>query len=462
MNEPLAVREAPAGYQVVLESQPVGRASARHVGLKPDLPVIPQEYKCPKGYKQTEVGVIPEDWELKQLRKISPSQSVGLVINPSTYVEDDGTVPMLVGSNITANSINWENARRISDASNKLLPASRLHSGDLVTVRVGEPGITAVVPPELDGCNCASVMIVRKHQGFDSHWLCYVMNSRKGLEQVENVQYGTAQKQFNISDAINFTYATPPLPEQSAIAAALSDVDALLAKLDQLIAKKRDLKQAVMQQLLTGSTRLPGFSGEWEVKRLGDLGATYGGLVGKTKADFGEGAARYITFMNVMTNVVIDCGTFERVRVVSTETQNRAMKGDLFFNGSSETPEEVAMCAVLLEEVQDVYLNSFCFGFRFRDGAEADGIFFAYYLRSREGRELIKSLAQGSTRYNLSKVALLNSSLRLPTLPEQTAIATILSDMDTELATLEARRAKTRDLKQGMMQELLTGRIRLV
>src|SRR3989338_3374826 len=141
----------------------------------------------------------------------------------------------------------------------------------LVTVRVGEPGITAVVPPELDGCNCASVMIVRKHQGFDSHWLCYVMNSRKGLEQVENVQYGTAQKQFNISDAINFTYATPPLPEQSAIAAALSDVDALLAKLDQLIAKKRDLKQAAMQQLLTGQRRLPGFSGEWEVKRLGDI-----------------------------------------------------------------------------------------------------------------------------------------------------------------------------------------------
>ena len=133
MNEPLAVQEAPAGY--VLETQPVGRASARHVGLKPDLPVIPQEYKCPKGYKQTEVGVIPEDWELKQLRKISPSQSVGLVINPSTYVEDDGTVPMLVGSNITANSINWENARRISDASNKLLPASRLHSGDLELIR---------------------------------------------------------------------------------------------------------------------------------------------------------------------------------------------------------------------------------------------------------------------------------------------------------------------------------------
>lgn len=117
---------------------------------------------------------------------------------------------------------------------------------------------------------------------------------------------------------------------------------------------------------------------------------------------------------------------------------------------------------MLLDEVHDVYLNSFCFGFRFREVAEADGVFFAYYLRNREGRELMKSLAQGSTRYNLSKVALLNSALRLPTLPEQIAIAAVLSDMDAELSALEARRDKTRALKQAMMQELLTGRTRLI
>lgn len=231
----------------------------------------------PAGYKQTEVGAIPEDWELRQLKVISPSQSVGLVINPSTYVEDNGTVPMLVGSNIEPSRINWEQARRISSASNKKIPASQLSAGDLVTVRVGEPGTTAVVPQELDGCNCASVMIVRKHKSFNSHWLCYVMNSRTGLAQIENVQYGTAQKQFNISDAINFAYATPPLPEQEAIVEALSDADTLIESLEQLLTKKRHLKQAAMQELLTGKNRLPGFSGEWEVKRLGDMFAFSGG-----------------------------------------------------------------------------------------------------------------------------------------------------------------------------------------
>ena len=200
---------------------------------------------------------------------------------------------------------------------------------------------------------------------------------------------------------------------------------------------------------------------EWEVKRLGDVGSTYGGLTGKTKADFGEGPARYITFMNVMSNVVIDSGIFEQVQVSPTESQNRAKKGDLFFNGSSETPEEVAMCSVLLDEVRDVYLNSFCFGFRFHDGAETDGLFLAYYLRSKEGRELMKSLAQGSTRYNLSKAALLKSSLRLPKLPEQRAIATALSDVDGLLGGLNRLIAKKRDLKQAAMQQLLTGQTRL-
>jgi len=239
-------------------------------------------------------------------------------------------------------------------------------------------------------------------------------------------------------------------------------VDALLGGLDRLIAKKRDLKQAAMQQLLTGQTRLPGFHGEWEVKTLGDLGSTYGGLAGKTKADFGVGPGRYITFMNVMTNTVVDCDSFERVNVAPTESQNRVKKGDLLFNSSSETPEEVAMCAVLTDDVPDLFLNSFCFGFRFHVGAMADRLFLAYYLRSKEGRELMKSLAQGSTRYNLSKVAFLTLPLRLPPPPEQAAIAVVLSDIDAELAALEARRDKTRDLKQAMMQELLTGKTRLV
>ena len=218
----------------------------------------------------------------------------------------------------------------------------------------------------------------------------------------------SAQPGLSVSKLLSLVVALPPTKaEQEAIAKALSDADALIESLEQLIAKKRQIKQGAMQELLTGKKRLPGYNEEWKVMRLEELGSIYGGLTGKSKVDFGTGDARYVTFMNIMANVVLDCALFESVDVKSTESQNEVAKGDLFFNGSSETPEEVGLCSVLEEETQNVFLNCFCFGFRFHKAAPADGNYMAYYFRSGEGRELLKSLAQGATRYNLSKTALL-------------------------------------------------------
>ncbi|MCL4708903.1 restriction endonuclease subunit S [bacterium] len=273
----------------------------------------------------------------------------------------------------------------------------------------------------------------------------------------------SAQPGLSVSKLVSLNVAFPStLAEQEAIAEALSDADALIESLEQLIAKKRQIKQGAMQELLTGKKRLPGFSGEWEVKRPGELGSTFGGLTGKTKIDFGQGSAKYIPFLNVINNVVIKLNQLESVSVHLGENQNLAVKGDLFFNGSSETPEEVGMCAVLLDDVEDVYLNSFCFGFRLHLDAPVDGLYLAYFFRSVVGRKLLYALAQGATRHNLSKTALMALRFGLPTPDEQTAIATILSDMDAEIAALEAKLTKARQLKQGMMQELLTGRIRLI
>jgi type I restriction enzyme S subunit len=407
------------------------------------------------GYKQTEVGVIPEDWEEKSIRSVCKLIN-GRGFKPHEWKSNG--LPIIRIQNLNGS----EDFNYFEGPYAKKL---EVENGQLLFAWSGSRG-TSFGPHVWNG----SLGLLNYHTWkvqVDGRSICtdFFLHALKQLTKfIEDRAHGaSALVHTQKWEMEGFTFPMPPTTaEQRAIATALSDVDALLAALDRLIAKKRDLKQAAMQQLLTGQTRLPGFKGEWVVKRLGDLGATYGGLTGKTKNDFGDGSARYITFMNVMTNVVIDRGIFERVRVSPTESQNYARKGDLFFNGSSETPEEVALCAVLLDEVEEVYLNSFCFGFRFRENTPANGLFFAYYLRSTVGRELMKSLAQGSTRYNLSKVALLNSSLRLPPLPEQTAIAEVLNDMDAELVGLEQRRDKTRALKQGMMQELLTGRTRLV
>lgn len=294
----------------------------------------------------------------------------------------------------------------------------------------------------------------------DNLFLYYWLQYRK--TEFERVAIGNTIKTIGLPYFRQLCLPVPPIYEQRAIAVALSDVDALIAALDQLIAKKRDLRTATIQQLITGQRRLPGFTDTWQTKRLGSLGAVYGGLAGKTKENFGRGSARYVTFLNVMNNVVLDLGSFERVEVADSETQTRVVKGDLFFNGSSETANELGMCAMLAESVDEVYLNSFCFGFRMAPVAAADPLFLAYLFRSPVGRQLIYTLAQGAIRYNLPKAAFLRLNLRLPSNGEQVAIAAVLQDCDAELKALEARLEKTKLIKEGMMQELLTGRTRLV
>jgi type I restriction enzyme S subunit len=415
------------------------------------------------GYKQTEVGIIPEEWDVCPVRKKGEVVTgKALAVNASGMQR-----PYLRTKNVFDGRIDIDDVLTMP-MTDEQFAKFRIRNGD-VLLNEGQTielvGRCALYQDEYpEPCAIQNALLrFRARAGVSDKFASYLFRhcqhtgifSRIALQTTSVAHLGGSRFE-------KLCLAWPTEDEQRAIATALSDVDGLLDGLDRLIAKKSDLKQAAMQQLLTGQTRLPGFHGDWEVRRLGELGSTYGGLTGKVKADFGEGSARYITFMNVMTNVVIDCGTFEQVQDSPSEFQNRVLKGDLFFNGSSETPEEVAMCSVLLDEVHDVYLNSFCFGFRFSAKAEADGLFFSYYLRSNVGRDFVKSLAQGSTRYNLSKSALVRSTLQLPSLLEQTAIAEVLTVMDDEFTALEQRRDKTRDLKQAMMQELLTGRTRLI
>lgn len=194
---------------------------------------------------------------------------------------------------------------------------------------------------------------------------------------------------------------------------------------------------------------------DWELFKLGDIGKTFGGLSGKSKDDFNNGGVPYIPFMNIMKNPIIDTDYFDYVNIKPGEAQNTALKGDLFFNGSSETPEEVGMCSVLQEDIPNLYLNSFCFGFRLYKDLNINGTYLSYYFRSKEGRKLFYSMAQGATRYNLSKANFNRISIPIPTIKEQTAIAQALSDTDAYITSLEKLIEKKKAIKQGAMQELL-------
>jgi len=197
----------------------------------------------------------------------------------------------------------------------------------------------------------------------------------------------------------------------------------------------------------------------WTKIKLGKLGKTFTGLSGKTKDDFGSGKP-YIPYMNVFANLRINPHQLGNVQIKKGETQNQVKYGDLFFTTSSETIEEVGMTAVLLDDIGEAYLNSFCFGFRLNDFEILLPEFAPYLFRSQENRHKISLQGQGSTRYNLSKTELLEKLvLNIPSKPEQTRIAQILSKADEAIAQTEALIAKYQRIKTGLMQDLLTSGI---
>ncbi|MBP9930779.1 MAG: hypothetical protein KBF63_15990 [Rhodoferax sp.] len=206
------------------------------------------------------LGEVPAHWEMRRLKTLSPAITVGIVVNPSDYVSDEG-LPFIYGGDIREGNISLENCRRIAPGDSDMQPKTRLNAKDLLTVRVGAPGVTAVVTEECEGGNCASVMLIRRG-AFDSDWLCFAMNSRMVRYQVEVVQYGAAQEQFNIGHAINFWITTPPVREQQELAHLLSmrvkKIDDLSMDAQRTIALLTERRSALIAAAVTGKIDVRG------------------------------------------------------------------------------------------------------------------------------------------------------------------------------------------------------------
>jgi len=193
----------------------------------------------------------------------------------------------------------------------------------------------------------------------------------------------------------------------------------------------------------------------WALRRLGNLGSTYSGLSGKTKADFGSGRP-FVTYRQVFNGGAIDVMACDKVEVAEGERQNVVRPGDVLFTTSSETPKEVAYSAVVQGDVPEMYLNSFCFGFRPAPTAGLSNSFSKFFFRGPDFRAAAVRLGQGSTRYNISKTKLMEVSLPLPPLPEQKKIAAILSSVDEAIQATQAVIEQARRVKEGLLQDLLT------
>jgi type I restriction enzyme S subunit len=286
----------------------------------------------------------------------------------------------------------------------------------------------------------------------DARFTTYAVNGR-----VKFAIESTGVPQLTAPQVRKYLVAAPTLREQRAIATALDDVDALLGGLDRLIAKKRDLKQAAMQQLLTGQTRLTGFRGEWEVKPLGQIVSTSitdgPHLTPKFLAD----GVPFLSVNNLVNNKI----DLQSLRFVSKadhlefSKKCKPQKGDILFGKAAS----VGMVGLI---ETDMELNIWSPLALIRVGHPTSARFVCYALQASHVHRQIKLLTNASSQGNIGMGEIGLLEIPLPEPDEQTAIATVLSDMDAEVSALEARRVKTHDLKQAMMQELLTGRTRLV
>ena len=249
----------------------------------------------------------------------------------------------------------------------------------------------------------------------------------------------------------------PSLKEQIKIASFLTKVDEKLTALKKKKELLEQYKKGVMQQIFSQELRFKNDDGndfpEWEEKSLGEIGETYNGLTGKSKDDFGHGKP-YIQYKQIFDDSKIDISRFENVVITDKDKQNRVLFGDAFFTVSSETPNEIGMSSVLLDNIEELYLNSFCFGFRPNSFDILDPYYSRYLFRSELFRNEIVKLAQGSTRFNMSKVQLMKIVVNLPTKKEQIQISKFLSTIDNKISFCQSQIEKAEIWKKGLLQQM--------
>lgn len=316
------------------------------------------------------------------------------------------------------------------------------------------------------GCVSPLYTVFKIHSNNNINFYEFYFKSNLWNRQAYNIaNFGARFDRMNITDKdfFNMPIPVPPLEEQKKIAEILSLWDKAIEQKKELIAYKEKQKKGLMQALLTGKKRLQGFTDEWKTVKLGKVAETYGGLTNKTKKDFGNKGSKYISYLEIYQNYYLKKITNNYVLVKDNETQTELKYGDILFTLSSETPEEVGIsCVILFEPKEKIYLNSFSFCLRLKENNILYPLFSAYIFRAKHIRKLVNKLAQGATRYNLSKINFLKLNIAIPTsLNEQKAIADILCKADEEIELLNKQLDLYTEQKKGLMQNLLTGKVRV-
>jgi len=392
-----------------------------------------------------------EEWMETKLKDVGEYYGGG---TPDTSVKDywKGTIAWISSSDIKENTIHAIDKSRyitkeaIEQSATKLIPKGSI----LMVSRVGI-GKFAIADEELCTSQDFTNLVTKENEYFLGNYFKARSNRFVRLSQ------GTSIKGFTINDIKMAKFLIPSLPEQTKIASFLTTVDKRISTQNKIIKHQESLMKGLMKQIFSQKLRFKNENGtyftDWETKKLGEIGNTYNGLTGKTKIDFGKGKP-YIQYMQIFSNPKIDVSNFGLVNIEEGENQKSAQYGDVFFTTSSETPNEIGTSSVLTERVEEVYLNSFCFGYRPNSLDNLVPEFSKFFFRSEEVRKEIVKLAQGSTRFNMSKIELMKLQFDIPQKEEQIKIANFLSSLDNRIEEEKQVLVQYQQQKKYLLQNL--------
>lgn len=435
-----------------------------------------------QGYKVTEFGVIPEDWTLFTLGNVCTFENGDRGVNyPSKSDFISYGLPFVNAGHLKSKAISFEKMDYISFEKFEQLGGGKFKKGDILFCLRGTLGKYAVVSYDnIEGAIASSLIIIRPiNRYLDVGYLEFYLESRLCMDMIDLYAGGAAQPNLGGQDLKCFSIILPPLREQQVIAQAISEVDSLINSLEKLISKKRDIKTATMQQLLTGKKRLPSFGEgkgykdteigvipeDWDVVTTNDLlqlltdfeaNGSFESVDKNVNIIDSYGFAWYVRATDLENNI-----SMSSVKFVD-EKSYKFLKKTPLFGGELLITKRGEIGKVYLFNSKSSYATLAPNLYLLKLNEKVIPTYLYYFFISDKGNRLLKRNNASSTLGALYKNDVKFMLFSLPPLPEQQAIAQVLSDMDTEITQLKARLEKTNAIKQGMMQELLTGRTRLV
>ena len=410
----------------------------------------------PQGYKDSPLGIIPKEWEVKRLGDCTRLLTNGFVgVATPHYTDDPDGITYIQGFNVTEGGYNFSGIKKVTKEFHKKNSKSSLQDGDLLTIQTGDIGLTTIVPKELEGSNCHALIISRFKEGILPRFMLYYYNSTIGRNRFHIIETGSTMKHINTGDLYKFYVPVPPIEEQKIIIAIASLWDTAIEKQSELIEKLKLRKRALMQQLLTGKKRLPEFSGEWKKR-------TYSNILIEVKRSLKWDENELYKLISVRRRSE---GLFFREslygRDIATKNLRPAKTGDFLI---SKMQIVHGASGLVTNEFDDAKISGSYISLVSKDSNILDIRYYNLWSQMPifYHQTFVSSFGVHIEKMTFDLDTFMSFSMLLPPIDEQHAIVSLIESINKEIKLANEKLTNYQSQKRGLMQQLLTGKKRII